>query len=114
MAYKEYLAERIEIILDKWSIHYEAKNMFGGICFLVDDKMCLGIIKDDLMVRVGEEAELKFQDEVGVRPMDFTKKRMKGFLYVNETALDREDNLEIWVRRCLNFNPFATSSKKNK
>lgn len=114
MAYDEFLAERILNIFDQKSIEYEEKRMFGGLCILVEDKMCLGVIKDDLMARVGEEAELKHQNDEGVRPMDFTKKRMKGYLYVNQLALDREDDLEQWVQRCLDFNPHAKSSKRNK
>ena len=114
MAYNEILAERILTVLDNKNIPFEQKKMFGGLCILVDDKMCIGVIKDDLMARVGEEAELKHQHDEGVRPMDFTKKRMKGYLYVNDSALDREDTLEFWVDRCLEFNPKATSSKKKK
>lgn len=114
MAYDEYLAERIFTILDKKSIEYEHKKMFGGLCILVDDKMCIGVIKDDLMARVGETSELTYQYDEGVRPMDFTTKRMKGYLYVNQLALDREDDLEQWVQRCLDFNPEAKSSKKKK
>lgn len=112
MAYNEILAERILTVLDNKNIPFEQKKMFGGLCILVDDKMCIGVIKDDLMARVGEEAELKHQHDEGVRPMDFTKKRMKGYLYVNNTALVREDELELWVDRCLDFNPRAKSSKK--
>lgn len=114
MAYNEFLAERIQTVLDKKSIVYEEIKMFGGLCILVNDKMCIGVIKDDLMARVGEEAEIVHQYDVGVRPMDFTKKRMKGYVYVNQLALDKEDDLEVWVQRCLDFNPKAKSSKKRK
>lgn len=114
MAYDEFLADRIRTVLDKKSVDYEEKKMFGGLCVLVDDKMCLGIIRDDFMARVGEESELKFQHKEGVRPMDFTTKRMKGYLYVNQVGLDREDDLEFWVDRCLEFNPLAKASKKKK
>jgi TfoX/Sxy family transcriptional regulator of competence genes len=114
MSYNEYLADRIRIVLEKKSILFEEKKMFGGLCILVDDKMCLGVIKDDLMVRVGEEAELAHEHEEGVRPMDFTKKRMKGYLYVNQMALDNEDDLENWVQHCLDFNPDAKSSKRKE
>lgn len=114
MAYDEFLAERILTVLDKKSVIYEEKKMFGGLCILVDDKMCIGVIKDDLMARVGEDAELAHQHDDGVRPMDFTTKRMKGYLYVNQMALDREDDLEQWVQLCLDFNPHAKATKKKK
>tara|TARA_R110000868_G_scaffold304437_14_gene565195 strand:- start:38396 stop:38740 length:345 start_codon:yes stop_codon:yes gene_type:complete len=114
MAYNELLAERILNVLDQKSVDYISKKMFGGICFMVNDKMCFGVIKDDLMARVGEEAEITYQNDEGVRPMDFTTKRMKGYLYVNQMALDKDHDLELWVQRCLNFNPKAKSSKKRK
>ncbi len=114
MAYNEILAERVQTVLDNKNIQFEDKKMFGGLCILVDDKMCVGIINNDLMARVGPDAESARQDRKGVRPMDFTKKKMKGFLYVNNEALDKEEELEFWVDLCLAFNPEATSSKKKK
>ena len=53
MAYDEYLHERIESVLNAKNIPFEAKKMMGGLCFMVDDKMCLGIVKNELMARVG-------------------------------------------------------------
>ncbi len=114
MAYNEFLAERIETFLSKKSIPYEAKKMFGGICFLVDDKMCIGVVKDELMARIDPELEAEVHTRTGVRPMDFTGKRMKGYVFVDESGIDREDDLEEWVQRCLDFNPKAKSSKKKK
>ena len=52
MAYDEFLAERIQRVYEEKRMPYIAKRMFGGICFLVDDKMCAGVLKQDLMVRI--------------------------------------------------------------
>ena len=84
------------------------------MCFLVDDKMCVGIINDDLMVRVDPEKQDEFLLDKGTRIMDFTKRPMKGYLYVSPEGIDLDDDLDKWVQRCLDFNPRAKSSKKKK
>ena len=112
MAYNEYLQERIESILNEKRIQFEAKKMMGGLCFLVDDKMCIGIVKDDLMARVGAESYEELLEREGARPMDFTKRPMKGYVFVSPEGVDFDRDLEFWVQRCLDFNPMAKSSKK--
>ncbi len=114
MAYDEVLADRIRSVLDQKGVIFEEKKMFGGLCILVDDKMCIGIIKEELMARIGEEAEASVQGKQSVRPMDFTGRKMKGYTYVNQLGLDREEDLEFWIDLCLEFNPKANSSKKKK
>ena len=114
MAYSEFLADRVRISLKGFQTSYEEKKMFGGICFLVDDKMCVGIINDDLMVRIEPEKQDEFLSEKGCRIMDFTKRPMKGYLYVAPEGIDLDEDLDKWVNRCLEFNPKAKSSKKKK
>lgn len=114
MAYNEFLSERVKASLKSLHTNFEEKKMFGGVCFLVDDKMCVGIINNDLMVRVDPEEQDKFLQEKGCRIMDFTNRPMKGYLYVNPEGVDMEDDLEKWVKRCLEFNPKAKSSKRKK
>lgn len=111
MAFNEFLADRIRGSL-KDNSSFEQKIMFGGICFLVDDKMCVGIIKDELMVRIDPDKENDFLKEKGCRPMDFAKRPMKGYLYVSPEGIDLDEDLDRWVKRCLEFNPKAKSSKK--
>ncbi len=114
MAYDEYLQERIERVLKEKSVVYEAKKMMGGLCYMVDDKMCFGIINNDLMARVGDTAYADLIVREGARPMDFTKRPMKGYLYVSPEGIDFDDDLAFWVQKCLDFNPEAKSSKKKK
>lgn len=111
MAYDEYLQERIERILSEKAIRYEAKKMMGGLCYMIHDKMCFGIVKNDFMARVGEENYVSLQEREGARPMDFTKRPMKGYLFVAPDAVDREGDLVFWIDQCLAFNPQAKSSK---
>lgn len=114
MAYNEYLQERIEMVLNEKRISFEAKKMMGGLCFMIDDKMCLGIIKDDLMARVGVEAYDDLIKKDGARPMDFTKRPMKGYIYVSPEGVDYDRDLDFWIQKALDFNPIAKSSKKKK
>lgn len=114
MAYNEYLQERIENILNEKKVIFEAKKMMGGLCYMVDDKMCVGIVKDDLMARVNPDKYESLLTKEGARPMDFTKRTMKGFLFISPDGVDYEKDLEFWIDECLEFNPLAKSSKKKK
>lgn len=114
MAYDEYLQERINSLLNEKKVHFEEKKMMGGLCYMIDGKMCLGIIQDNLMARVGPENYEALLKEKGARPMDFTKRPMNGYLYVTPEAIDFEKDLEFWIQKCLDFNPFAVASKKRK
>ncbi len=114
MAYNEFLADRIRSVLKENNSLFEEKKMFGGLCFLVDDKMCVGIVKENLMVRIDPTQQDDFLKEEGCKLMDFTKRPMKGFLYVEPNAIDLDEDLDKWVKRCLEFNPKANSSKKKK
>ena len=112
MPFDEFLAERISTILKTKTKHFEEKKMFGGICFMVKDKMCLGVVKNDLMARVDPEEYSELLNVHGAREMDFTKRPMKGFIYVDPESLDTSEQLEFWIDKCLDYNPRAKSSKK--
>lgn len=112
MAYDEYLQERIEIVLNEKKVVFQARKMMGGLCYMVDDKMCFGIVKNDFMARVGEEAYGELIKLDGARPMDFTKRPMKGYIFVSPEGVDYEEDLEFWIEKCLEFNPNAKKSKK--
>jgi TfoX/Sxy family transcriptional regulator of competence genes len=114
MAFSEYLSERVRHSLKDNKASFEEKRMFGGLVFLVDDKMCVGIIKDNLMVRIDPADQENFLQEEGCRMMDFTKRPMKGYLYISPEGIDMDEDLDKWVKRCLAFNPKAKSSKKKK
>lgn len=114
MAYSEYLADRVRGSLKNLKASFQEKKMFGGICYMVDEKMCVGIINNNLMVRIDPENQEEFLKEEGCRMMDFTKRPMKGYLYVAPEGVDMDEDLDKWVQRCLYFNPKAKSSKKKK
>ena len=112
MAYNEILAERIRIALMKKKAAPVEKKMMGGLCFMVNDKMCLGVIKDSLMIRIDPDIYEKALTKKGCREMDFTGKPMKGFAFVEQEGILFDKDLEYWVKLCLDFNPRAKSSKK--
>lgn len=96
MAYDEGLAERVRGVLDGRGDVAE-KKMFGGIAFMLRGHMSVGIVKDELMVRVGPESYAELVRRPHARQMDFTGRPMKGFLYVAAEGLERDGDLERWV-----------------
>lgn len=112
MAYDEYLEERISRILEQKKIAFQAKRMMGGLCYLVDDKMCVGIVKEELMARVDPEIYPELLEMNGCKEMNFTGRPMKGYVFVEPSAIDRDDQLQFFIDKCLEFNPKAKSSKK--
>ncbi len=113
MAYDEKLADRIrEILVDQPKV--EEKKMMGGVAFMVDNKMCVGVIKDEMMARIGPDAFDEAIEKHGCRPMDFTKKPMKGWVFISPEAIYKVKDLEYWIGLALDFNHKAKSSKKKK
>lgn len=114
MAYNEYIADRIKHILDNKKSNYFEKKMFGGLCFMVNDKMCLGIVKDEVMARIGVDAYEEALTKEGCNEMNFTGRPMKGYVFLNQEVIDLDTDLEYWVDLALAFNPFAKASLKRK
>jgi len=101
MAYNEDLEKRLDFALQvfpkKISKHLSKKKMFGGLAIMYKGKMTVGIVKNDLMVRVisGKmDAILKMES---VRPMDFTNRPMKEFIYVSPKGFETEEQLQNWI-----------------
>ena len=102
MAYDEGLAERIRNILDEQPGITE-KKMFGGVAFLANGHMSVGIVLEKLMVRVGPESYDAVLRERHVRKMDFTGRPMKGFVYVAPSGYEADADLERWVGMGLRY-----------
>ena len=98
MAHDEGLAQRIRERLDEQSGLSERK-MFGGLAFLVNGNMAVGVVKDELMVRVGPDGYAAALTQPHARPMDFTKRPMKGFVFVAALGLEEDADLARWVER---------------
>lgn len=114
MAYSELLADRVRQILADKGIGFLEKKMMGGLCFMVDGKMCMGVVKEDLMARIGPDAQEAALKKPGSRAMDFTGRPLKGYVFVAPEGVDMDNDLSYWVQACLDFNPLAKASKKKK
>ena len=112
MAYNEHLADRINGILKEKNASFYEKKMFGGLCFMVEEKMCIGIVKEEIMARIGVDKYDEALSKPGCREMNFTGRPMKGYVFIDEEAIDLDHDLEYWVQLALEFNPFAKASKK--
>ena len=113
MAYNEQFADRVRATL----VHQddvEEKKMMGGLTFMVNGKMCVGIVKDELMVRLNPDIHEEMIEKNGCRTMDFTTKPMKGYVFVEQEALESEQELAYWVNLALEYNPIAKASQKKK
>ncbi len=113
MAYNEKLANRIrERLQDLPKV--EEKEMMGGLTFMVNDKMCIGIIKDEMMCRIDPEIHEVEIEKTGCRTMDFTKRPMKGYVMIDDTGMRTQKEFNYWIERSLDFNEKAKASKKRK
>jgi TfoX/Sxy family transcriptional regulator of competence genes len=102
MSYDERLAQRIrKILLAEKKV--SEKKMFGGLAFMLNGSMFCGIIGDDLMVRVGPENYEAVLERPHARPMDFTGRPMKGYVYVAPAGCDSQRALEQWVHQGMEF-----------
>lgn len=111
MAYNVKLADRIrEELVDLTNI--EEKQMFGGLCFMVNGKMCIGVVKDEMMCRINPDMDETVLEMNGCRPMDFTGKRMKGYVFVSEDGIKTKKRFEYFMSLCLEFNSIAKAAKK--
>ena len=96
MAYDEGLAERLREFFAGRDDVIE-KKMFGGIAFMLRGKMCVGIVNETLMARVGPEQYDNALKQAHVRKMDFTGRPLKGFIYVDPEGFESDDDLKRWV-----------------
>lgn len=102
MAYDEGLAERLrELLQDRPGIG--EKKMFGGLCLLSRGHMFVGIVGEALMARVGPAAYEKALTRPHARPMDFTGKPMRGYVFVDPPGFEEDRDLKRWVDESLKF-----------
>lgn len=114
MAFDEHLADRVRQYFADLHIPTEEKRMMGGLCFMVRDKMCVGIVKEMLMARLDPAIYDEALTRDGAREMDFTGKPMKGFVFIEPEGIDEDEALHAWLHLCLDYNPRAKSSRKKQ
>jgi len=114
MAFNEKLADRVRELIAATDKKVEEKKMFGGLCFMVNDKMCVGVEQERLMVRLDPAKMEEAMEKEGSAPMDFTGKVMKGYVFVDIAALNTKTKLSYWMNLALEYNKIAKASKKKK
>jgi TfoX/Sxy family transcriptional regulator of competence genes len=110
MVYDEKLADRVRESLAALP-NVEEKKMFRGLTFMVDDKMCISVSGNELMLRIDPELTETLAEEHGIRPMVHGGRHMKGFIYISPERLGNQKDFEHWIKLALDFNPKAKSSK---
>ena len=86
--------------------------MFSGMAFLVDNKMCVNAMNDEIMVRVAPEDSEELLQRPGCSRFIMNGKPMKGYLTIKESALTDDRDLDFWIAQALAFNPRAKKAKK--
>ena len=111
MSYNEDLASRIRGYFAGQPVAAVEKRMMGGLCFMVRDKMCVGVYRDQLMVRLDPAARAEALSRPGCAPMTFTGRTLQGFVVVSPEGWTAPRDFERWLAIALEFNPRAVSSK---
>ncbi|MBI5917150.1 MAG: TfoX/Sxy family protein [Bacteroidetes bacterium] len=106
--------ERIADLLTAKSVEYGQKKMFGGLCFMVDDKMLIGTYKGGVMARVDPAEAENLVNRPGASQMIHGGKPMVGYLFIEPDGYETDTALSFWVEKCLEFNPKAKASGKKK
>jgi TfoX/Sxy family transcriptional regulator of competence genes len=102
MAFDQGLAQRMrEQLADTGGV--TERQMFGGLAFLVDGNMCVGVIGEELIARVGLDATDAALERPGSRLFDFSGRPMKGWITVAPDALEDDDALAAWIDDALGF-----------
>ena len=114
MAYNESLANRIREELLELSVKVEEKEMFQGLTFMVNDKMCIGVRDNEIMCRIDPNIYNSIIERIECRPMIHGKRTIKGYVFVHEEGLSKKEDLRYWVELCLEYNKKAKKSKKRR
>jgi len=114
MAFNENLANLVREVIARTHIRVEEKRMFGGLCFMANDKICIGVEKNRLMIRLDPVRMDEALGKEGCNPMEFTGKKMKGFVFVDQEVLNTNQEMNYWVDLALEYNSQAKISTKRK
>ena len=111
--YSETLANRVRQRFAELP-NVKEKEMMGGLTFMYNDKMCVGIIKDELMCRIDPALHESCVEKTGCRTMDFTKRPMQGYIMIDNNGMRTQKDFDYWIDLAIDFNKKAKPSKKKK
>jgi hypothetical protein len=113
MSYDFKLADRIrEYLVQFPELQIEEKEMFRGLTFMVNDKMCVSVSGENLMCRFDPLLQETIVEMKGFKPMVMKGKEMKGYCYIDPSGIKSKKDFEYWLNLCLEYNNKAKSSKK--
>jgi TfoX/Sxy family transcriptional regulator of competence genes len=113
MAINEKLTDSVREILAHVA-NVEEKKMFSGIAFMVDEKLCIAVRGDNIMLRIDPAIHDDLVEKPGCSSMIMKGKDLDGYVVVDESVLHTQKQLSFWIRLALDYNPKAQRSKKNK
>jgi TfoX/Sxy family transcriptional regulator of competence genes len=102
MGYNQDIEIRINKLISRWK-NTESKRMFGGVCHLLKGNMFCGVYKDYLILRLGEKGSKDALSTPYTRPFDITGKPMKGWVMVEKRGIERDEELEAWLKKARDF-----------
>lgn len=111
MPVDEILFNRVRELLQQ-AESAEEKKMFGGICFMVEEKLCCCVMGNELMCRLSPQDFEESLTKDGVRVMKQNQTLMKGYVLIDKNVLQTKADLTFWINMALRFNPFAKAAKK--
>ncbi|WP_139958401.1 TfoX/Sxy family protein [Flavicella sediminum] len=114
MAYNEFLAERVHRFFTDNKVAFRIMKMMGGLCYMVNEKMCIGVIEEAVMARIGTEKYEAALLKEGCEEKIDSIRAMKGYVFLTEDATDMDADLAYWLQLALDFNPLAKASPKKK
>jgi hypothetical protein len=114
MAYDTKLAEKIrEYLNDATSLAVEEKEMFRGVTFMVDGKMCVCVSGEKLMCRFNPNMQDEVAAKNAVEPLMMKGKQYKGYCYVSPEGFKAKKDFKFWIDLCLDYNSQARAAKKS-
>lgn len=112
MAFDPKLAIRVSEFLKSHDVApIEEKKMFGGLAFMVDDKMCICVSGDRLMCRFDPAQQEDMEKRMGYHPMIMKGKQLKGYCYVEPEGFASNAAFDFWLHSCLDYNKRAKRKK---
>lgn len=113
MPYDIHLADRIrEYLITVPGLQIEEKEMFRGLTFMINGKMCISVSGDEMMVRFDPALQDVFAEKSGFRVMQMKNREYKGYGYISPDAIRNKKDFVFWIKQCLEFNPRAKASKR--
>src|SRR5690606_32587110 len=115
MAYDLLLSDRVRDYLTTFSkLNIEEKKMFSGLAFMVNGKMCVNIVGQNIMCRFDPALTETLTARKGFQPMIMKGRELKGYCIVEPIGTEARTDFEFWINLCLDFNGKARSSKKQR